>query len=105
MALTRDLREIEAEMCESAGYRRGLLAEAAETYLEGNTVIGNGLLDSYLTGTGAFAEVADRLGVRESELRYWVRGDGNARTKRLNNLFEVCLEREGVRLVVNYALA
>ncbi|WP_108126915.1 hypothetical protein [Saccharospirillum mangrovi] len=97
MALTREFKDTVMELCKNADYRKELLLEALESYLEGDIVVGNSLLRDYLNGTQAFAEVANNLNMQEASLRRMVGPKGNATAKNLFSLFKVCLRREGIR--------
>src|SRR5690554_1182881 len=97
MALTREFKETVMELCKNPEYRKGLLLEALESYLEGDVVVGNSLLRDYLNGTQAFGEVASDLQMQEAGLRRMVSPVGNATAKYLFRLFKVCQEREGIR--------
>lgn len=77
-------------------YRKGLLLEALESYLEGDIVVGNSLLKDYLNGTQAFEEVARGMQMQEAGLRRMVSSRGNATAKNLFRLFKLCRDREGI---------
>ncbi|WP_223826181.1 hypothetical protein [Spongiibacter pelagi] len=84
------------ELCKDPEYRKGLLLEALESYLEGDIVVGNSLLRDYLNGTQAFGEVAKDLQIKESGLRRMVSANGNATAKNLFRIFKICQDREGI---------
>lgn len=96
MALTREFKETVMELCKDPEYRKGLLLEALESYLEGDIVVGNSLLRDYLNGTQAFTEVATALQMQEASLRRMVSANGNATAKNLFRLFKICQDREGI---------
>lgn len=96
MALTREFKETVMELCKAPDYRKGLLVEALESYLEGDVVVGNTLLRDYLNGTQAFSDVAEQMGMQEAGLRRMVSPKGNATAKKLFLLFKLCQEREGI---------
>lgn len=96
MPLTRAFKETVMAMCEDPEYRKALLLEALEAYLEDDIVVGNSLMRDYLNGTGAFAEVADELQIHEAGLRRMMSATGNATAKNLFRLFKVCQRREGI---------
>lgn len=97
MALTREFKDTVMELCKDPEYRKGLLLEALESYLEGDIVVGNSLLRDYLNGTQAFGEVAKDLQMQEAGLRRMVSPNGNATAKNIFRLFKVCQNREGIR--------
>ncbi len=96
MALTREFKETVLELCKDPAYRKGLLLEALETYLEGDVAFGNALLRDYLNGTQAFATVSAKLQIQEASLRRMVGPKGNATAKNLFRLFKLCNDREGI---------
>ncbi len=96
MALTREFKDTVMELCRDPEYRKGLLLEALESYLEGDIVVGNSLLRDYLNGTQAFSEVANHLQMQETGLRRMVSPNGNATAKNLFRLFKICQDREGI---------
>jgi len=51
MVLTREFKNTVMELCKDPEYRKGLLLEALESYLEGDIVVGNSLLRDYLNTT------------------------------------------------------
>lgn len=97
MALTREFKQTVMELCKGPEYRKALLLEALESYLEGDIAIGNSLLRDYLNGTLSFTEVAQALEMQEAGLRRMVGPSGNATAKNLFRLFRICLNREGIR--------
>lgn len=50
MALTREFKDTVMELCKDPAYRKALLLEALEAYLDGDILIGNSLigLDVYV---------------------------------------------------------
>lgn len=96
MALTREFKDTVMELCKDPDYRKGLLLEALESYLEGDVAVGNSLLRDYLNGTQAFDEVARDLHMQEAGLRRMVGPKGNATARNLFRLFKVCRGREGI---------
>jgi hypothetical protein len=97
MALTREFKATVMELCKDAEYRKGLLLEALESYLEGDITVGNALLRDYLNGTQAFEEVAHELQMKEAGVRRMVSPKGNATAKNLFLLFKICQNREGIQ--------
>ncbi|MCD8505385.1 MAG: hypothetical protein LRY53_09300 [Burkholderiaceae bacterium] len=96
MALTREFKETVMQLCQDPQYRRALLVEALESYLEGEVAVGNALLRDYLNGTQSFVDVARALRMQESGLRRMLSANGNATAKNLFRLFKVCQKREGI---------
>lgn len=96
MALTRKFKDTVMELCKDPEYRKGLLLEALESYLEGDIAVGNAMLRDYLNGTQSFQEVAYDLQMKEAGVRRMVSPKGNATAKNLFRLFKVCQNREGI---------
>ena len=96
MALTREFKDTVLELCKDPEYRKGLLLEALESYLEGDIAVGNSMLRDYLNGTQAFQEVAQEMQMQEAGLRRMVSPKGNATAKNLFRLFKLCQDREGI---------
>ncbi|ODC04597.1 hypothetical protein BFW38_14730 [Terasakiispira papahanaumokuakeensis] len=96
MALTREFKDTVMTLCRDPDYRKSLLLEALESYLEGDIAVGNAMLRDYLNGTQAFEEIANSLEMKESSLRRMVSSTGNATAKNLFRLFKSCQEREGI---------
>jgi DNA-binding phage protein len=95
MALTREFKDTVMEMCKDPNYRKALLIEALESYLEGDMAVGNALLRDYLNGCKAFSEVAEALQINESGLRRMLSPKGNPTVLNFFRLFSVCQKREG----------
>jgi hypothetical protein len=96
MALTREFKETVMVLCKNPQYRKGLLLEALESYLEGDVVVGNAMLRDYLNGTQGFGEVAQKMDMQEAGIRRMVSPKGNATAKKLFTLFKLCQNREGI---------
>lgn len=96
MALTREFKETVMELCKDPEYRKGLLLEALESYLEDDIAVGNAMLRDYLNGTQAFQEVAEKMQMKEAGVRRMVSPQGNATAKNLFRLFKLCQDREGI---------
>lgn len=96
MALTREFKQTVMELCKDPDYRKALLVEALEAYLEGDIVVGNSLLKDYLNGTQSFEEMAEKMQMQEAGLRRMVSPKGNATAKKLFTLFKLCQHREGI---------
>lgn len=99
MAFTREFKETVLELCNGSEYRKALLIESLQTYLDGDVVAGNTLLRNYLNGTQSFSEVAKEIGVLEPSLRRMLSSNGNARVRNFFPLIKVCLERENLNSV------
>lgn len=96
MALTREFKETVMEMCKDPEYRKALLAEALETYLEGDIPTGNALMRDYLNGCQAFEEVAAKTGLAVPSLRRMLSPKGNPQLKNFFMIYSACSHREGI---------
>ncbi|MCP4595741.1 MAG: hypothetical protein GY843_04600 [Neptuniibacter sp.] len=96
MALTREFKDTVMELCKDPEYRKGLLLEALESYLEGDIAVGNSMFRDYLNGTQAFKEVSEDMQMKESGLRRMLSPAGNGTCKNIFRLFKLCQEREGI---------
>ncbi len=85
------------ELCRNPEYRKALLLEALESYLEGDVTVGNSILRDYLNATQGFAEVASKMNMQEAGLRRMISNKGNATAKNLFSLFKHCQRREGIK--------
>lgn len=96
MALSREFKTTVMELCKDPEFRRALLIEALESYLDGDITVGNSLLRDYLNGSQSFTAVAEDLQIQESSLRRMLSPKGNATAKNLFQLFKACQNREGI---------
>ena len=96
MALTKEFKDTVMELCKDPEYRKALLHEALESYLEGDIAVGNSLIRDYLNGSQGFLEVSNSLQIKESGLRRMVGPVGNPTTKNFFLLFRTCLQRENI---------
>lgn len=101
MALTREFKETVMELCKDPEYRKALLIEALETYLEGDIPTGNALLRDYLNGCLAFGDIARKMKMEEPNVRRMVGPNGNPTVKNFFAIFNACREREGFELHIN----
>lgn len=97
MPLSREFKETVMELCKNPDYRKALLMEALESYLEGDIAVGNSLLRDYLNGTQAFGDVASEINVLEPSLRRMLGPNGNATVRNFFALLKACQQREGIR--------
>ena len=96
MALTREFKDTVMELCKDPEYRKALLIEALETYLEGDIPTGNALMRDYLNGCLAFSDVAKAIGIKEASLRRMLAPKGNPQLKNFLQIFTACRVREGI---------
>lgn len=96
MALTKEFKDTVMELCKDPEYRKALLHEALESYLEGEICVGNSLIRDYLNGSQCFLDVSNLLQIKESGLRRMVGPTGNPTAKNFFRLFNICLQRERI---------
>jgi hypothetical protein len=102
MALTRDFRETVMALCEDPEYRKALLVEIAESYLDGDIKVGNSMLKDYLNATQSFELMAEQMGCKVESLRRMVGPNGNAVIRNMFTLLKLCQRREGIEYQVEY---
>lgn len=97
MALTREFRETVMEMAKAdPAYRRALIDEAIENFIEGDFATGKHLLRDYLNATESFPELAASVHKDVKSLRRMVGSKGNPRADNLFDIIKFCRDREGM---------
>jgi DNA-binding phage protein len=101
IARTRDFKEtVMARAKAEPAFREGLLSEAMEYFLAGDTAAGKLILRDYVNATMGFRELARITGKRNSSLMRMLGPKGNPAA---SNLFEIVAhlqKHEGVRFQV-----
>jgi DNA-binding phage protein len=101
MALTRDFREtVQARVQKDAKFRRGLLRDAVDALLAGETALGREILRDFINATIGFPELSDRTGIHVKSLHQMFGPKGNPTAANLFNIIAVLQEYEGVKLQV-----
>jgi DNA-binding phage protein len=101
MALTRDFKEtIKAQVERDPGFRKALLARAAQAMLAGETDIGKSMLRDYINATIGFQNLGADIDKTPESLMRMLSTTGNPRTKNLMEIFEYLQQAEGVQLEV-----
>ena len=101
MPLTRYFKEtLQLRVQQDPEYRKELIIEATNAFLEGDIETGKTLLKDYLNATEAFASVAVELAQDEKSLRRMVGPNGNPTLKNFIKLLGACKDREGLDLKV-----
>jgi hypothetical protein len=97
MALTRDFKEtVRARVQRDAAFRKELLREGIESFLEGDVETGKSILRDYINATIGFRELAEITHRSPKSLMRMLGPSGNPYAR---NLFEIVLrlqEREKV---------
>jgi hypothetical protein len=96
MGLTRDFIETVMLLCEDPKYRKALLLEIVETYLDGDVETGNSMLKDYLNATQSFDWIAEQMGCKVESIRRMVGPKGNATSRNIFTLLKLCQRREGI---------
>ena len=101
MALTRDFREtVQARVRRDAKYRRGLLRDAVEALLAGETALGREILRDFINATIGFPALAETTGIHVKTLHQMFGPKGNPTAAKLFSIIACLQEQEGVRLRV-----
>lgn len=103
MVLTRKFKEtIQLRVQQDPGYRKELIIEATNAFLNEDIDTGKNLLRDYLNATQAFPSVAQELAQDEKSLRRMVGPSGNPTLKNFVRLLGACKKREHLDLRVAY---
>ena len=101
MALTRDFREtIKARVERDPGFRKALLARAAQAMLTGETDVGKIMLRDYINATVGFQHLGADIDKTPESLMRMLSTTGNPRTNNLMEIFEYLQQAEGIQLKV-----
>jgi DNA-binding phage protein len=101
MALTRDFREtVQARVQNDEKFRRGLLKDAVEELLAGETVLGREILRDFINATVGFPSLAEKTGIHVKTLHQMFGPKGNPTATNLFSIIAALQEEEGVKLRV-----
>ena len=101
MALTRDFRlTVQARVREDAEFRRGLMSDAVEALLAGETALGREILRDYINATLGFPALAEKTGIHPKTLHQMFGPKGNPTAANFFCILNCLQEQEGVRLRV-----
>ena len=101
MALTKDFREtVQARVLSDQGFRRGLLSDAVESLLAGETTLGREILRDFINATLGFPALAQKTGIHVKTLHQMFGPKGNPTAANLFNIIACLQQQEGVRLQV-----
>jgi DNA-binding phage protein len=104
MALTREFRHtVMARVQKDAKFRRGLLTEAVETFLEGDVVTGKALLRDYINATLGFEALAAKLGKDSKSIHRMLGPRGNPRAENIFAIFRILQDEDNISLHVTAA--
>ena len=101
MALTKDFREtVQARVQQDQKFRRGLLSDAVEALLGGETALGREILRDYINATVGFPELAAETGIHVKTLHQMFGPKGNPTAANLFKILGCLQDLEGVRMRV-----
>jgi DNA-binding phage protein len=101
MALTRDFRDtVQARVRNDDKFRRGLLKDAVEEFLAGETALGREILRDFINATVGFPGLAAETGIHVKTLHQMFGPRGNPTAANLFSIIACLQEEEGVKLRV-----
>lgn len=101
MALTRKFKEtVQLRVKQDPEYRKELIIEATNAFLEGDIDTGKTLLRNYLNATEALLLIARELDLDEKSIRRMIGPKGNPTLKNFVNLLWACQKFENLHLKV-----
>ena len=101
MALTRDFREtVQARVRSDEEFRRGLLRDAIDALLAGESALGREILRDFINSTVGFPTLAEQTGIHAKTLHQMFGPKGNPTASNLFKIIACLQEHEGVRLQV-----
>ena len=102
MVLSRKFREtVQLRVQKDPDYRKALIINAANAFLNGDIDTGKHLLRDYLNATQSFPSIARELSRNEKSIRRMVGPRGNPTLYNFINLLEACKRRENLDLKVS----
>lgn len=101
MALTRNFKEtVQLRAKQDPEYRKELIIEATNAFLDGDIDTGKTLLRDYLNATDAIHSIAGELSKDEKSIRRMIGPQGNPTLKNFIDLLGACQRREDLDLKV-----
>jgi DNA-binding phage protein len=101
MALTRDFRDtVQARVRNDQEFRRGLLSDAIDALLAGESALGREILRDFINATLGFPALSAKTGIHVKTLHQMFGPKGNPTATNLFNIIACLQEYEGVRLQV-----
>jgi DNA-binding phage protein len=101
MVLTRKFREtVQLRVKQDPEYRKQLIIEATNSFLDGDLDTGKTLLRDYLNATEALPSIARELDLDEKSIRRMIGPKGNPTLKNFINLLGACKKLEHLDLKV-----
>ncbi len=104
MTLTRDFKEtVMARARQDREFREGLLTEAVECFLAGDTDAGKILLRDYVNATIGFQELARLTNKKDTSLMRMLGPKGNPAARNLFEIIGYLQRNEGVKFEIRSA--
>jgi DNA-binding phage protein len=101
LALTKDFREtVQARVRRDRKFRRGLLRDAIEALLAGESALGREILRDYINATVGFPTLAEKTGLHVKTLHQMFGPKGNPTAANLFQIIACLQQHEGVQLRV-----
>jgi len=99
MALTRNFKQtVMARAVKDIKFRRGLLIEAVNEFLEGDVAVGKKLLRDYINATITFQQLAKELNKSSKSIHRMLGPNGNPRLDCIFGIIKVLQMHEHVTL-------
>ncbi len=104
MALTKPFKETVMKMAkEDPEFRKGLLVEAGECFLNGELNVAKSLMRDYVNATIGFQKLGSELGRKPQSLMRMLSEKGNPRADSLTQLLGSLKKHEGLTFEVKAA--
>lgn len=101
MPLTRHFRDtVTARVQADPAYRRALLIEAVETFLDGDITTGKAVLRDYINATLGFEALAKKLGKDGKSVHRMLGPQGNPRADNIFTIFKILQDEDHLSLQV-----
>ncbi|MEX2354090.1 MAG: transcriptional regulator [Gammaproteobacteria bacterium] len=101
MALTRQFMEtVASRVRKDPKFRRELLTEAVETFLDGDIDTGKAILRDYINATIGFESLSTKLGKDSKSVHRMLGPQGNPRAENIFMIFKILQDEENLSLQV-----
>ncbi len=101
MALTRNFKEtVMKRVRKDAKFRRALLSEAIETFLDGDLDTGKALLRDYINATIGFEALAEEVDKDSKSLHRMLGQKGNPRAENIFHIIKILQDLDSISLRV-----
>jgi DNA-binding phage protein len=101
MPLTRHFKEtLSARVRKDAKFRRALLSEAIETFLDGDIETGKSVLRDYINATLGFEVLAKRMKKDSKSVHRMLGPDGNPRAENIFTIFKILQDEDDISLEI-----